>query len=52
MEHRGNIYGFGIVSFEEGKSERVVFNYMKSIGGENNDNQLCFISAEPAARRK
>lgn len=52
MEHRGNVYGFGIISSEEGKSEVVVFNYMKSTGGKNNDNQLCFISAKPTARRK
>lgn len=30
----------------------VVFNYGKSAGGGNNDNQLCLISAEPAAGRK
>ena len=34
------------------KSEIVVFNFVDSSRGENNDNQLCFISAEPAARRK
>lgn len=52
MEHGGNIYRFGIISSEERKSEVVVFNFVDSSGGENNDNQLCFISAEPAARRK
>lgn len=52
MEHGGNIYGFGIISSEAGKSEVVVFNYMNSTGGGNNDNQLCFICEEPAAKRK
>lgn len=34
MEHGENIYGFGIVSSEAGKSEVVVFSYMKRAGGE------------------
>lgn len=53
MGHGGNIYGFGTILSEAGKSGvEGGFNYVKSAGRGTNDNQLRFISVEPAAKRK